>query len=889
MRITLPSVFAFLIATNATWAQPAQNGGVAKELQAYYDQGTAPPWTDAVRNLAAEKADQRAAAAKYLVDLLDQAQIDEVSGKAPWRATPFWGNISENPARDLREHVAEKLVESPASPATLAVLGWYFQRETVPRFQEAVVPVLDKVQGKEAEAFCLGLLQPVQENSVVVLAALNQVGKRKIDVPDSVLKALCDHYRPSLRDAARKLNKERGRPDLLAPFDPIKAVQRPELAALMANIGALFDQPIPPEADFVKVTTTSTFGKQTRTSAAVGWLVTNDGDTWVVLTPFGDTQTYQKERKVNRGRGEWVTRSKWEKRSIAEEVKRVVALRKQGDPDFAFSAEGDLTGQFEGHGASVYELTLAYWLYRARQFDLAAQIFLPALDSVYMDRHLVEVMRHRMSTVAGYRMLVAFAGDRDFAETKRLADRIVERYPRTGFHEDAVKLSGELPKRQSDFKTLKLPTPEQWAALKKKLKRSEQIVYLAERMRLLNCFQDSQPGGYSVREVQYAEPCGLSRNAAWGQGLGKTKVINPFVELVGGHEEFAGDEKNSSKGLELSAADIPHLAPFLLDDWHILCVSFWRDFSAERDLETTRPLFAGIINELAKREICSAYDIERMTPADKRKEIERVSDWSRKNAAKSEGTLLLEGLEAEWKPGKVHWSWLKDRLGRLVELKERRALPLLHRHLDDPKSRPDDLPWILLYGRQLDAQSFKEQAEKLLDDKESETQQQAALLLYATGERKRSHEALARVLERGRLCFACELGTPEVLEVLLKERTSEARQVIDRMLTNRALLDMGWERARLLRILATANLPECYRFYLPLLDIKGNSIPGGSTYGTGAVAGEIIADEIVSHFAPDDPEIVRIKKTFPKAGDEIAPLKEWLNAKAKAAETARRK
>jgi hypothetical protein len=890
MRICLLSSLALFLATNAQSAQPAENQVVAKELQAYYAQGNPPPWNAAVKDLVADKAEQRTASADYLVALLNQSQADELSGKAPWRATPFWGNVSENPARDLRQHIAEKLAEAPASSATLAVLRWYLDHETFAPFQEAVLPVLDRVKGKEAETFCLGLLQPAHENSVVVLAALNQIGKRKVAVPDSVLKALCDHHRPSLRDAARKLNKERGGNDP-GPFYPVKAVQRPALAALMTNIGALIDQPAPPDAEFVKVTTKSTFGKETRTSTTVGWLVKNDADSWVVLTPFGYRETFPKERTIKKRHGfEWTAQSKCEKQSVPEEVKRVAALRKNGDPDFGLSERGGLTGQFQGHGASVYEVMLADWLYRAKQFDLSAQILLPALDSVYMDRHLVEMMRHRMGTLVGYRMLVAFAGDRDFAETKRLADLFIQRYPRTGFQNYAAQLSNEMPKRQDDFKKLTLPPPEQWAGLKKKLSRPQQIVYLAERLRLLNCFQMGQPGGYSIREAQYAEPCGLSRDAAWGMGLGKTKVINPYVELVGGNEgDFEDAAKKSFKGLELTVADIPHLAPFLLEDWHILCVSFWRDFSAERDLDTTRPLVADLINSLAKKDICSALEAERMTPVERHKEIQRVIDWARKNARKSEGTLLLEGLEAEWKPGKVPWNWLKSRLSRLVELKEKRALPLLHRHLDDSKSRPDDLPWILSFGRQLDAESFKKKAEELLNDNDLGVQQQAALLLHATGERKRSHEAFARVLEKGDIGFTRELPTSEVLDVLVKEGTPEARQVIGRLTANRRMLDLGDERAQLLRILAAANLPAGYRFYSTLLAIKGKSIPGGSQFAEGAVVGEIIAREIIEEFAPDDPEIVRIKKMFPKPGDQIAPLQEWLKAKAKALETARPK
>jgi len=397
-----------------------------------------------------------------------------------------------------------------------------------------VLPAIEKVKEKEAEDFCLNLLQPAHENSVVVLAALKLVGKRKTEIPDGVIKALCDHYRPSLREAARALNKERGSADP-GPFDPAKAVQRPAVVALMANIGKLLDQPASPDAEFVRVTTKRTSNKQTETSTTLGWLVKDDGDSWLVLTPFGHHEVFHKERSVkSRSGSESITKSTWEKYPIADEVKRVAALRQKGDPEFQLSERGGLTGQFQGRSAGVYEVMLAHWLYTAKQFDLSAQILLPAVDSVYEDRHLVDMMRNRMGELAGYRMLVAFAGDRDFAETQRLATAIVQRYPDTRFYGYAVELSKEMPRRQDDFKKLKLPTAAEWANLKKKLNRAEQIAYLAERMRLLNCFQWGQPGGYSIAEGQFAEPGGLSRNAAWGQGQGETKVINPYIELVGG-------------------------------------------------------------------------------------------------------------------------------------------------------------------------------------------------------------------------------------------------------------------------------------------------------------------------------------------------------------------
>jgi hypothetical protein len=50
---------------------------------------------------------------------------------------------------------------------------------------------------------------------------------------------------------------------------------------------------------------------------------------------------------------------------------------------------------------------------------------------------------------------------------------------------------------------------------------------LCTRLRLMNCYQNMQPGDVDFLSLQYAEPCGLNEDAAWGGRLGKTQVINP--------------------------------------------------------------------------------------------------------------------------------------------------------------------------------------------------------------------------------------------------------------------------------------------------------------------------------------------------------------------------
>jgi hypothetical protein len=298
MRTCVLASFVVLIAAGFSFAQP-KSAAIDKELKAFYEKGTSPAWSEAIKQLTAEKADQRSVAAKYLAAMLQQAQMDELSGKAPWRATPFWGSSGENPARNLRHHIADEMAKAPASPATLTVVRWYVDNEKVPRFQEAVLSALEKVDGKEGDDFRLSLLDRPHENSVIVLSVLKQIEERKAPIAEAVLGKLCDHYRPSLRTTARQLNKRRGGAEPAA-FDPAKAMQRPELTKLMLDVGALLDEPAGTTAPFVRVTTKWTDGKETDVSRTIGWLIKDDGDSWVVRTPFGHREKFQKESKLTR-------------------------------------------------------------------------------------------------------------------------------------------------------------------------------------------------------------------------------------------------------------------------------------------------------------------------------------------------------------------------------------------------------------------------------------------------------------------------------------------------------------------------------------------------------------------------------------------------------------
>src|SRR5262249_49488579 len=161
-----------------------------------------------------------------------------------------------------------------------------------------------------------------------------------------------------------------------------------------------------------------------------------------------------------------------------------------------------------------------------------------------------------------------------------------------------------------------------------------QIDFLCERMRLLNCFQRGQPGGYSPDETQYAEPCGMESNASWGLRKGKTEVINPLTELRG-PVNWYGEGKPRPKGMNLTLKDVPQLSKSLREDWFRLIVTFWRDFHPARNLSSTRPQFARIINGLASKDIGKIHEWDKVTPAEIDREIERINRWALANAEKT--------------------------------------------------------------------------------------------------------------------------------------------------------------------------------------------------------------------------------------------------------------
>jgi hypothetical protein len=839
---------------------PAAATQAAKDLRAYYsDDKQEPAWKAAVRRLAAADPVERAQAASYLRDLLDQALKDELAGIAPWQASPFWGNGGSNPARGLRERVAAALTATPPAPGAVPVVRWFLEHEKLSRLQGEVLNAVTGLQGPEADTLLRELATTPHPNAEVALTALTQVGERKIKVTVEQLAPLCQHHRTKLREAALALNAQLDYP-APAPFDAARAVQSEPVRRLMDEIGRLLAEPVPAEAPFVRLTVGDA---PPNLYTYHGWLLEEDEEQWVLWTANGRRQSFPKKSEH---------KATLVLVPIQEEVDRVMALRRDGDKNREMSSRGVLFGQFLGLGTGEYEAVLAQWLHASGRFELAAAILLPALDTLLLDSHLVDITRDRLGDGYAQEMLAAFVGDRDYATAERVAKWLAERFPGTRFHAVAVRLLDELPRRRDDFADLRLPSPKEWAAEKTKLSRREQIDYLCSRLRLLNCFQDGQPSGAWYGEAQYAEPCGISSNVAWARRQGKTEVINPLVELAGSIPG-GGDliKAARSDGLGLAVADIPALAAHLREDWFFPTVSFWRDFSPDRTLHRTRPLLLSLINRIARQSLCRVEKLDAMTDKERDEEIARITKWADANRDKDDTALLLGALEDALKSG-TYWSQVQTQTSILAERKVEAAVPLVFQFVEAGLTDPFNLRDVRLLCDKIDPEMLQELTRKGLKHEDPKIRMRVALLALPTAERATALALLGDCLENG----ADPLDVTTV-SVLFDEKTPDSRATAARVFKNRRLSEMdGRARFLIVHSALNAGVTDGLRLYLRLLETPGNTI-GAKTYDRPVA--EVAAEEAFDLFTSQDRVAEAIKKKPAPPEEKIAALRALLNGR----------
>ena len=330
--------------------------------------------------------------------------------------------------------------------------------------------------------------------------------------------------------------------------------------------------------------------------------------------------------------------------------------------------------------------------------------------------------------------------------------------------------------------------------------------------------------------------------------------------------------------MKLTLKDVPQLSNYLRDDWFIPTVTFWRDFHPARELHSTRPLFAHIINQLAGKDLCEIDRWRKLKPAQIEEEIERIARWSKENAEKTPLELEWIGLEELVAKG-AKWLKVNDRVERLLKQKQPKAFDVTKRFLQDEETSAWD-KWRILevYRKQIDP----EWAAKDLEHKSDAVRICAAVVVFRSDKSAKAREILGDALEKRGL----EWWTGTAVETLLAEGSPEARRHVARLFAykdlhlQKALLITPVFRGDIMRKCADAGMVEPYQYYLKQLDNNdlvptgpGNPAPGKLTWA------ELHVAEIWREFGSGDATVKEITSKFRTNAERLPEMKKWLQGR----------
>jgi len=521
---------------NATPAWPGDEGREAYEkLGAFYaDKNRTNPhaWDDAwnaLEQLDSPDAAVSERAGKLLAAFFAQSYADLTYGRPQTQFYVAFGRRAngEEGAWTFHNILSEDFGRDANSPAAMPAVRWLLEAETDPNIQPRGMTVLCRIHTPEADALLLKQLATPHPNPAVLIAAINEAANRQLGASVDSLAKLCAHPYAAVREAARNAYALLAGGKTPPPYDPAAAFS-PDLAATLLDIVRMAP-PVPPDATW-HLFTKKPFEKQSWTKWPLrnpdeepktfsGWLCSETETDFVVIDYFAQSLTLPKSK--------WTATPE----TLAQTVQRLLDVRAKllNPDDVPLSRGGNLTGQFESAAICAPEMLTAAWLFARDERAECAKLLFPRLEALRNDRALRPIALAEIGRVYNENMLEAFSYRRDYAATlalaRRLSDPVFDGY---AYHGLAIDLAAQLARTTDDFRTLTLPTADEWTRLRATMSREEIIRYLAARLRLINSIQRMQPmGGVNYAEPQYRTP--------WVGEVPEdkpAKVINPSTELL---------------------------------------------------------------------------------------------------------------------------------------------------------------------------------------------------------------------------------------------------------------------------------------------------------------------------------------------------------------------
>jgi len=287
---------------------------------------------------------------------------------------------------------------------------------------------------------------------------------------------------------------------------------------------------------------------------------------------------------------------------------------------------------------------LSLWLYEKGKYEYSKQL-LPQNERYFSDSDL----KNDFGIIYYDAMLWAFTGERNYTRAiefgNHLSENIFKDYQ---YQKNAITLTQQLKSHPDDYKAFRIPDSLEWVAMKNKLSRNDQVIYLAERLRLLNCIQPGQPAfiGYDMYQFSISDKIARKLNISYWNYNPQYVVINPFAELL---------------KMKLSPRETELLLPYLLSDDYIASYSYHRDFFPERTLHKVSWVVNNLIFEVTNQHFFNQSVFDSMDISQKKVEIEKIKRWCDENSGLTQEEITIKELNTVNKWNDFHKSLITAR------------------------------------------------------------------------------------------------------------------------------------------------------------------------------------------------------------------------------------
>jgi hypothetical protein len=733
------------------------------ELEAYYgDKAKAPPLGAAIKDLNSDDAERRRSAGRYLLALLAQLLADETNGRGEWTQTGWWGGGSESPTRAFRGETARALAGAAKGEEALDAVLWLLTEEKIAEHQVAGIDALKSIHGAKSSELLVRILREPHPNGAVLAAAVEDVGRRALRQCAIDVAGLASHHRATVRDVVQKVAPALGIDALPAPA----TVFLPSIDRMLRSFADMILTTIPEDATWALFV----IARPERDAEEFsGWkLSERDG-----IVRMLDRSGHEHEAPLAQ-----VTMTA---RLLADDARELLQLRQAaatGDRE----AARRISRQFDPEFISAPEALIAAWSYRRGDRKTAAELLFPRLEAAKDDRWVLWAVRDLLGHLYHRPMLDHFSGERDYAKAIRLAAHLSrDLFDGYEYQKRAKDLQRQLARRSEDFKTLTLPTAEDWAERRAKLSHDDQVRFLVARLRILNCFQWSQPGDVKYTEPQFPKPIAEYREL---RNIRRTPtVINPYVEL---------------RKLKLSIAELPVLVPFLADEDFMPTYSFWRGFHPSRTLHQVNWVIAKVVDEVALRDLADLDKYSRLNRAGKKAHLENILQWCRAHSATPRSDLLLQVIRTA-----PQWENLMRQAAEAFEANVRGALDALSRRMNEFPDHRENFAELCQTTHVSGALPL---ARSWLTESSKEVRLSAGLILLRGDEadRRAGLAALDKILRNEGFDLL-----PYALDDLLAAKTPETNALALLALKKQEGREWSWSDHDILRRLFLAGLTEC--------------------------------------------------------------------------------